>query len=104
MVICFFIDDRIMFIILVGIFTTESDIENMSREIEKMQRFDHPNVMSLIGVCFAPSEHESSSGGPCIVMPFMEKGSLLEQLRKKSEEFNVASEEEHNVNTKSNIE
>ena len=97
--ICLFTDDRVMFIILVGIFATESDIENMSREIEKMQHFDHPNVMSLIGVCLAPSEHESRSGGPCIVMPFMAKGSLLEQLRNKSEEFNVASEEEHNVST-----
>ena len=100
MVICLFIVEKIMFVILVvGIFATESDIENVSKEIEMMQHFDHPNVMSLIGVCLAPSEHESSSGGPCIVMPFMAKGSLLEQLRKKSEEFSVASEEEHNVHT-----
>ena len=28
------------------------------------------------------------------------KGILLEQLRKKSKEFSVASEEEHNVHTK----
>ena len=99
--ICLFIVDRIIFaILLVGICVTESDIENVSREIEKMQHFDHPNVMSLIGVCLTPSEHESCSGGPCIIMPFMAKGSLLEQLRNKSEEFSVASEEEHNVSTK----
>ena len=63
--ICLFIVDRIMFVnLVVGIFATESDIENRSKEIEKMQHFDQPDVMSQIGVCFAPSEHESSSGGP----------------------------------------
>ena len=90
-----------MFVIfLVGIFATESDIENVSKEIEKMQHFDHPNVMSLIGVCLAPSEHGTSSGGPCIVMPFMAKGSLLDQLRKESDELNVTSEDDKNVKTK----
>ena len=97
----FSIVDRIMFVILVlGIFATDSDIENLSQEIEKMQYFEHPNVMSLIGVCLAPSKQGTSSGGPCIVMPFMVKGSLLDQLRKESDEFCVASEEERNVNTK----
>ena len=62
-----------------------------------MQQFDHPNVMSLIGVCMAPSTEESSSAGPSIVMPFMEKGSLLDQLRKESEGLHVTSEDDKNV-------
>ena len=40
-----------------------------------MQQFDHPNVVSLAGVCL--------DGGPTpfLVMPFMENGSLLSYLR-----------------------
>ncbi len=40
-----------------------------------MQEFDHPNVLTLIGVCL--------DGGPApyIVMPFMTSGSLLSHLK-----------------------
>ena len=41
-----------------------------------MQSFNHPNVMSLIGVC------ENLSGGPAVVMPFMANGSVLDYLKK----------------------
>ena len=40
-----------------------------------MQSFNHPNVMSLMGVC----EH---LGGPAVVMPFMANGSILDYLKK----------------------
>ena len=63
-----------------------------------MQKFDHPNVMKLIGVCMGPSEKDSgASSGPCIVMPFMAKGSLLDYLRKQADNLFVASEEDKNV-------
>ena len=62
-----------------------------------MQQFDHPNVISLIGVCIVSSTEVSSSTGPCIVMPFMEKGCLLDQLRKESEGLHVTSEDDKNV-------
>ena len=53
-----------------------------------MIQFDHPNVMSLIGVCVVPSTGGRCSGsGPCMVMPFMARGSLLDQLRAHSEEI-----------------
>ena len=81
----------------VGIFATASDIENVSAEILKMSKFDHPNVMPLIGVCMAPSEDGASSTGPCIVMPFMSKGSLLDYLRKEADNLFVESDEESNV-------
>jgi serine/threonine protein kinase len=40
-----------------------------------MHEFNHPNVLTLIGVCL--------DGGPApyIVMPFMSSGSLLSHLR-----------------------
>ena len=41
-----------------------------------MQELNHPNVLSLMGVCL--------DGGPApfIVMPFMANGNLLSYLRK----------------------
>ena len=85
-----------------GIFATESDIENVSAEILKMQKFDHPNVMPLIGVCVGPSSGEDSGvGGPCIVMPYMAKGSLLDYLRKEAEHLVVENEEDKKVREKS---
>ena len=40
-----------------------------------MQEFDHPRVMSLVGVCL-----ESGVG---IVMPYMANGSVLNYLRRE---------------------
>ena len=41
-----------------------------------MSKFDHPNVLPLIGVCL--------DGGPApfIIMPFLMNGSLLAYLKK----------------------
>ena len=48
----------------------------MMKECSKMSEFDHPNVLTLNGVCL--------DGGPApfIIMPFMTNGSLLAYLRK----------------------
>ena len=45
------------------------------KECIKMYKFDHPNVIKLLGVCL--------DGGPApfIVMPFMTNGSLLAYLK-----------------------
>jgi serine/threonine protein kinase len=80
-----------------GIFASESDIQNVSAEILKMQKFDHPNVMPLIGVCVGPSSNDSGASGPCIVMPFMAKGSLLDRLRKEADNLFVKNEDDDNV-------
>ena len=46
-------------------------------EISKMKDFQHPNVMTLIGVCL------DAGPGVSIVMPFMANGSLLNYLKKE---------------------
>lgn len=48
----------------------------MLKECSKMDKFDHPNVLKLKGVCL--------DGGPApfIIMPFMSNGSLLSYLKK----------------------
>ena len=60
----------------------------MTDEILKMKHFDHPNVMTLIGVCV------SVGGGPGIVMPFMENGSLLNYLRRDKKNIRIKDDQD----------
>ncbi len=54
-----------------------ADVQSMVGEITTMQEFDHPHVMSLIGVCL------DAGSGVSMVMPFMANGSLLDYLKKE---------------------
>ena len=51
-----------------------------------MQEFDHPRVMSLVGVCL-----ESGVG---IVMPYMANGSVLNYLRREKATLLIDKEAE----------
>ena len=55
----------------------ENDISSLIEESSKMQQFNHPNVLTLIGVCI------NLKSAPYIVMPYMAKGSLLTYLKKE---------------------
>ena len=50
-----------------------------------MYKFDHPNVLTLTGVCL--------DGGPApyIIMPFMAHGSLLSYLKQERQNLVVES-------------
>ena len=50
-----------------------------------MKTFDHYNVLSLIGVCFAVNN------APCIVMPYMSEGSLLSYLKRERPKLSIAT-------------
>ena len=65
---------------------TMNQLKDLMTESEKMWILDHPNVMSLIGVCI------DAGDTPYIVMPFMANGSLLTYLRKERPYLNVAEE------------
>jgi serine/threonine protein kinase len=56
------------------------------KESEKMRRFKHSNILSLIGVCIDAGE------APYIVMPYMANGSLLVYLRKERPHLTIAEE------------
>ena len=43
----------------------------------KMKHFDHPNVLSLLGVCL------DAGAAPYVVLPFMANSSLLSYLKKE---------------------
>ena len=62
-------------------FVEKQLVEDLLKECIKMHKFDHPNVLKLIGVCL--------DGGPApyIIMPFMVHGSLMSYLRKERKEL-----------------
>ena len=72
---------------LTGLFTLD-DVRSMTDEILKMKNFDHPNVMTLIGVCV------SVEGGPAIIMPFMANGSLLSYLRNDKKNITIKNDQD----------
>ena len=76
-----------LFFCWTGLFTV-NDVHNMTDEILKMKHFDHPNVMTLIGVCV------SIGGGPAIIMPYMENGSLLSYLRKDKKNITTSDDQD----------
>ena len=42
--------ERIVALLLLG-FVVESNVEDLRKECAKMSEFDHPNVLTLIGMC-----------------------------------------------------
>jgi len=63
------------------------DVNKLIKEITTMLSFDHPNVMTLIGVSL---DRES----PLLIMPFMSKGSVLDYVKHHKEELLHTSEAE----------
>ena len=57
----------------------------MLKECSKMSEFDHPNVLTLRGVCL--------DGGPApyIIMPFMTNGNLLTYLKNNRKTLVITS-------------
>ena len=63
---------------------SSADISSIIEESLKMKRFDHLNVLTLVGVCI------DAGRAPYIVMPFMSNGSLLSYLKKERHNLTVA--------------
>ena len=58
-------------------------VTNLLKECAKMIEFDHPNVLTLRGVCL------DGGAAPFIIMPFMPNGSLLNYLKENRESLVV---------------
>ena len=56
-----------------------------------MASFDHPNILSLIGVCLDLGQ------APCIVMPFMTRGSLLFYLKKERPKLTIGETSDDDI-------
>ena len=54
--------------------------EDFIKECNIANKFDHPNVLSLIGVCIVPEE-----AVPLMVMPYMHHGDVRSYVKSKRE-------------------
>ena len=70
-----------------GLFTP-NDVQSMMDEVLKMQSFNHPHVMTLIGVCL------DAGPGLALVMPYMANGSLLAYLKKERPNLYLTDDDE----------
>ena len=70
-----------------GLFTP-NDVQSMMDEVLKMQSFNHPHVMTLIGVCL------DAGPGLALVMPYMANGSLLAYLKKERSNLDLSDDAE----------
>ena len=75
---------------ILGYFGHE-EIKSIMSESVKMKRFDHPNVISLIGVCV------DAGPAPYIIMPFMGNGSLLSYLKKHRTELMLSDTADEDI-------
>ena len=71
--------------ICTGLFTP-NDVQQMMQEVVKMQDFEHPRVMSLLGVCL--------DSGVGIVIPFMANGSVLNYIKREKATLLLSEEAE----------
>ena len=60
----------------------------MMDEVLKMQSFNHPHVMTLIGVCL------DTGPGLALVMPYMANGSLLAYLKEERPNLDLTDDAE----------
>ena len=58
-------------------------VKSTLKECSRMAEFDHPNVLSIIGVCL------DAGPLPFIVMPFMFNGNLLSYLKRERDNLCV---------------
>ena len=65
-------------------------MNSIIEESVKLSSFDHPNILSLIGICL-------DRQAPCIVMPFMTRGSLLSYLKKERPNLTIAETSDDDI-------
>ena len=70
---------------IVAVLFSSGDLERLTKEISTMLSLEHPNVMSLVGVCLDGEMH-------LLIMPFMSNGSVLDYVRHHKQELLLTSE------------
>ena len=68
-------------------FYDSNAVKELLRECSKMHKFDHPNVLSLIGVCL------DGGTAPYIIVPFMANGSLQAHLNSNRKKLVISAED-----------
>ena len=56
--------------------SSKNELRSLLNESLLMKRFDHPNVVGLLGVCF-----DTPEGYPYLILPFMVNGNVRDHLK-----------------------
>lgn len=78
-------------------FFDQNRVADMIKESVKMYGFEHPHVLSVIGVCV------DAGPAPYIVMPFMANGSLLTYIKKEKLNLVVPIDSDDNQLASANL-
>ena len=69
----------VVYIIIIGSLT-KTEVDELKKEYRIMCQLKHPNVLTPIGVCVDVEV-------PYLIMPLMERGSLLTYTRKEKDKL-----------------
>ena len=58
--------------------SSKQELRSLLNESLLMKRFDHPNIVGLLGVCF-----DTPDGYPYLILPFMANGNIRDYLKDK---------------------
>lgn len=58
--------------------SSKQQLRSLLSESLLMKRFDHPNIVGLLGVCF-----DTPDGFPYLILPFMANGNIRDYLKDK---------------------
>lgn len=58
--------------------SSKQELRSLLNESLLMKRFDHPNIVGLLGVCF-----DTPDGYPYLILPFMTNGNIRDYLKDK---------------------
>ena len=58
--------------------SSKQELRSLLNESLLMRRFDHPNIVGLLGVCF-----DTPDGYPYLILPYMINGNVRDYLKDK---------------------
>ena len=73
---------------------SQEQVQALLKESVKMKMFNHPNVMSLLGVCL------DAGVSPYIVLPFMSGGDLLSHVKRNQSSLVLENDEDEKIVSK----
>ena len=79
-------------------FFDQKTAADMVKESLKMEGFEHPHVLNIIGVCV------DAGPAPYIIMPFISNGSLLAYIKKEKTNLVVPNDADDELASSINLE